>query len=133
MRQQVPNHGDYLRPHEQTLAETLRSAGYRTGIFGKLHIGSAQADTPCNPGGMGFDEWVIGLSLSDTFQETVLPLGSGSPYFRHEVEGDRVMFVQFGGNEGIKVIMIEVSLGAFGKVFLMIGAGVVLHVIPGVE
>ncbi len=65
IRGKVPSYGNYLRPQEQTLAETLKSAGYVTGIFGKLHIGSGQPDTDCNPTGMGFDEWVIGLNFFD--------------------------------------------------------------------
>lgn len=64
-RTKVTNHGRYLRPHEQTIAETLKTAGYVTGMFGKWHLGSAQPDSPCNPGGMGFDEWVIGLNFFD--------------------------------------------------------------------
>lgn len=64
-RTKVTNHGRYMRPHEQTIAETLRGVGYRTGIFGKVHLGSGQPDSPCNPGGMGFDEWVIGLNFFD--------------------------------------------------------------------
>ena len=54
-----------MRPHEQTIAETLKAAGYTTGIFGKVHLGSGQPDSPCNPSGMGFDEWVIGLNFFD--------------------------------------------------------------------
>jgi arylsulfatase A-like enzyme len=54
-----------MRPQEQTIAETLSTAGYVTGMFGKVHIGSGQPDSPCNPGGMGFDEWVIGLNFFD--------------------------------------------------------------------
>lgn len=65
VRTKVPNHGRYMRPHEQTIAETLKSSGYRTGIFGKVHLGSGQANSPCNPTGMGFDEWVIGLNFYD--------------------------------------------------------------------
>ncbi len=65
MRTKVANHGHYLRPHEQTIGETLKAAGYVTGLFGKLHLGSGQPGTPCNPGGMGFDEWVIGLNFFD--------------------------------------------------------------------
>lgn len=49
LRGKVPSYGNYLRPQEQTLAETLKSAGYVTGIFGKLHIGSGQPGTACNP------------------------------------------------------------------------------------
>lgn len=65
IRTKVTNHGRYMRPHEQTIGESLRAAGYVTGIFGKVHIGSGQTGSPCNPGGMGFDEWVIGLNFFD--------------------------------------------------------------------
>lgn len=54
-----------MRPQEQTIAETLKDAGYVTGMFGKFHLGSRQPDSPCNPSGMGFDEWVIGLNFFD--------------------------------------------------------------------
>lgn len=65
VRTKVTNHGRYMRPQEQTIAETLGAAGYVTGMFGKVHIGSGQTGTPCNPGGMGFDQWVIGLNFFD--------------------------------------------------------------------
>ncbi len=65
IRTKVTNHGRYMRPEEQTIAETLKSAGYVTGIFGKFHLGSGQPNSPCNPTGMGFDEWVIGLNFFD--------------------------------------------------------------------
>lgn len=65
IRSKVANHGHYMRPHEQTIGETLKAAGYVTGLFGKLHLGSGQPNTPCNPGGMGFEEWVIGLNFFD--------------------------------------------------------------------
>lgn len=65
IRTKVTNHGRYMRPHEQTIAESLKAAGYVTGIFGKVHLGSGQPDSPCNPSGMGFDEWVIGLNFFD--------------------------------------------------------------------
>ena len=42
IRTKVTNHGRYMRPNEQTIAETLKSAGYITGIFGKVHLGSGQ-------------------------------------------------------------------------------------------
>lgn len=64
-RVNVPNHGHYLRPHETTIAEALKSAGYVTGHFGKWHIGSVQPDSPTNPGGAGFDEWLSGLNFFD--------------------------------------------------------------------
>ena len=65
IRTKVPNHGRYMRPHEQTIAESLKTAGYVTGIFGKVHLGSGQPNSPCNPSGMGFDEWVVGLNFYD--------------------------------------------------------------------
>lgn len=65
IRTKVPNHGRYMRPQEITLAEMFKKAGYATGLFGKFHLGSAQPDSPANPTGMGFDEWVIGLNFFD--------------------------------------------------------------------
>ena len=65
IRTKVTNHGRYMRPHEQTLAESFKAAGFVTGIFGKFHLGSGQPDSTCNPGAMGFDEWVIGLNFYD--------------------------------------------------------------------
>lgn len=65
IRTKVTNHGRYLRPHEQTIGETLKAAGYVTGFFGKFHLGSAQPNSPTNPSAMGFDEWVVGLNFFD--------------------------------------------------------------------
>ena len=65
IRCKVPNHGRYMRPHEDTIAEALKRVGYVTGIFGKYHLGSGQPDSPANPGAAGFDEWVIGLNFFD--------------------------------------------------------------------
>ena len=52
----TPNHS--IRPEEQTIAQLLKSAGYRTGHFGKWHVGPVKAESPTNPGAMGFDEWL---------------------------------------------------------------------------
>jgi arylsulfatase A len=43
-----------IAPAEQTLAETLRDAGYRTALFGKWHLGY---DTRSHPMNQGFDEF----------------------------------------------------------------------------
>ena len=64
-RVNVPNHGHYMRPHETTIAEALKTAGYVTGHFGKWHIGSVQPGSPTSPGGAGFDEWLSGLNFFD--------------------------------------------------------------------
>ena len=50
--------GRTLRPREVTLAEALKTAGYRTGHFGKWHLGPVRAGDPVSPGGSGFDTWV---------------------------------------------------------------------------
>jgi len=65
IRTKVTNHGRYMRPHELTIAEILKANGYKTGIFGKVHLGSGQPNSPCNPSGMGFDEWTVGLNFFD--------------------------------------------------------------------
>jgi arylsulfatase A-like enzyme len=46
------------RPEEITIAHTLRKAGYACGHFGKWHLGPVKADSPTNPGAMGFEEWL---------------------------------------------------------------------------
>ncbi len=43
-----------LPPSVPTLAEALRPLGYRTGLFGKWHLGLAQGSRPEDH---GFDEW----------------------------------------------------------------------------
>ena len=49
--------GGILRPQEITVAEALKTAGYRTGHFGKWHLGSVMSSSPVNPGNSGFDQW----------------------------------------------------------------------------
>jgi arylsulfatase B len=45
-----------LRPGEVTLADCFRASGYRTGIFGKWHLGD---NYPCRPQDRGFDETLV--------------------------------------------------------------------------
>ena len=47
-----------LRPQETTIAEALSKAGYKTGHFGKWHLGSVRRDSLVHPGKHGFDRWV---------------------------------------------------------------------------
>ena len=48
--------GDTLHPGERTLAEALQQAGYRTGIFGKWHLGEYRR---FHPEQRGFDEAIF--------------------------------------------------------------------------
>ena len=57
--------GHPLRPQEVTVAQVLKAAGYRTGHFGKWHLGSVQKDGQCTPGKCGFDDWVSAPNFFD--------------------------------------------------------------------
>lgn len=58
------------RPEEITIAHILKRAGYRTGHFGKWHIGAVKRESPLNPARMGFDEYLS----HDNFFEMNPPL-----------------------------------------------------------
>lgn len=47
--------GNHLRASELTMADAFRANGYRTGMFGKWHLGS---NFPYRPIDRGFDEWL---------------------------------------------------------------------------
>jgi arylsulfatase A-like enzyme len=57
--------GHPIRPQELTLAQAIKPAGYRTGHFGKWHVGSVQRGGAMNPGACGFDEWVSSPNFFD--------------------------------------------------------------------
>jgi arylsulfatase A-like enzyme len=57
--------GHPIRPQEVTLAQVLKKAGYRTGHFGKWHLGSVQRDGLATPGKCGFDDWVSAPNFFD--------------------------------------------------------------------
>jgi arylsulfatase A-like enzyme len=50
----VTHNKEAMRPSEITIAEALKPAGYRTGLFGKWHNGE---QFPYTPPGQGFDEF----------------------------------------------------------------------------
>jgi arylsulfatase A-like enzyme len=64
----APNHS--TRPEEITLAQILRKAGFRTGHFGKWHVGAVKAASPTSPGRMGYEEYLA----HDNFFEIDPPL-----------------------------------------------------------
>jgi arylsulfatase A-like enzyme len=47
-----------IRPEEISVAQLLGKAGYACGHFGKWHVGPVKAESPTNPGAMGFDTWI---------------------------------------------------------------------------
>jgi arylsulfatase A-like enzyme len=64
------------RPQEITLAQILKQAGYRTGHYGKWHIGAVKEASPLNPHKMGFDDYLS----HDNFFEMDPPLSrNGAP------------------------------------------------------
>ncbi len=64
------------RPEEITIAQILKQAGYRTGHFGKWHLGAVKQASPLNPNRMGFDEYLS----HDNFFEMDPPLSrNGAP------------------------------------------------------
>lgn len=48
-------HRNYMRREEVLMSEYFKASGYRTGIFGKWHVG---ANYPFRPIDRGFDEWL---------------------------------------------------------------------------
>src|SRR4051794_10790071 len=60
----------FLRPGLPTMAEIFKASGYRTGLFGKWHLGDSYPNLPHQ---RGFDEAVYHLgwgitSMADTWQ-----------------------------------------------------------------
>ncbi|HEY1107161.1 MAG TPA: sulfatase-like hydrolase/transferase, partial [Opitutaceae bacterium] len=64
----APNYS--TRPEEIMLARIVKDAGYRTGHFGKWHVGAVKAASPLNPARMGYDEYLA----HDNFFEMNPPL-----------------------------------------------------------
>ncbi|MGI9473990.1 MAG: sulfatase family protein [Rubripirellula sp.] len=83
-----------LNPDEITIAEVLKSAGYRTGIFGKWHLGDQPQFLPTR---QGFDEF-FGLPYSHDIHPlnprdgrtrfTPLPLLEGETVIEMEPDAD---------------------------------------------
>jgi arylsulfatase A-like enzyme len=80
-----------LRPEEITIAHRLREAGYQCGHFGKWHVGPVKAESPTNPGAMGFHEWLS----HDNFFELDPPLSrNGGPPEVFEGESSEVLIAE---------------------------------------
>ncbi|MEM7388213.1 MAG: sulfatase-like hydrolase/transferase, partial [Verrucomicrobiota bacterium] len=80
--------GRSIRPEEITLAQVAGKVGYATGNFGKWHLGPVKAESPTNPGAMGFDEWFS----HDNFFEMNPPLvRNGAVPKVYEGEGSKII------------------------------------------
>jgi arylsulfatase A-like enzyme len=85
-----------IRPQEISVATIMDKAGYHAGHFGKWHLGPVKADSPTNPGKMGFHEW---LSHDNFFEMNPFLSRNGGPPEKHEGEGSEIMI-----NETIRFI-----------------------------
>ena len=80
-----------IRPEEITIAQLLKKAGYRTGHFGKWHLGPVKADSPVNPGKCGFDEYLS----HDNFFEIDPPLShNGADPEIHKGESSEIIVAE---------------------------------------
>lgn len=70
-----PSAKRHIHPKEITLAEALRNRGYKTGIFGKWHLGSPNKNNSTSPDTLplahGFDEWT-GTNVSHDYSNAML-------------------------------------------------------------
>ncbi len=80
-----------LRPEEISIAHIAAEAGYYSAHLGKWHVGAVKAESPVNPGGMGFDEWLS----HDNFFEMDPPLSrNGGPPEIIKGEGSEIMIAE---------------------------------------
>lgn len=82
------NPGWSIRPEEISIAQILGKAGYVCGHFGKWHLGPVKAESPTNPGVMGFDEW---LSHDNFFEMNPFLSRNGGPPERIEGESSEIV------------------------------------------
>ncbi len=84
----------YRLPHQEvTLASLLGKAGYRTGHFGKWHLGDFEGPMKTSPSDVGFDEWFSTVRKVPTVDP---PLGeyweNGKPVTT-KLEGDDTQII----------------------------------------
>ena len=68
----LPRSGHFLDPQEYTLTQALREAGYRTGHFGKWHLGARRKHWP--------DQQHFDVTWSAPYASPVRPQGYFAPY-----------------------------------------------------
>ncbi len=77
-----------IRPEEISVAQLLGQSGYACAHFGKWHLGPVKADSPTNPGAMGFDEW---LSHDNFFEMNPQLSRNGGPPERIPGESSEIL------------------------------------------
>jgi arylsulfatase A len=87
-----PSSKRHIHPDEITLPEALKQHGYKTGIFGKWHLGSPNKGNHFSketlPLAHGFDEW-IGTNVSHDYVNAMLL--KSDPDGTHPIEGYRLI------------------------------------------
>lgn len=76
------------RPEETSIAHVLGKSGYACGHFGKWHLGPVKADSPTNPGAMGFEEW---LSHDNFFEMNPQFSRNGGPPEQFQGESSEIV------------------------------------------
>lgn len=70
-----PDAKKHIHEKETTLAEGLKSVGYKTGMFGKWHLGTPNKNNDFTPKALplanGFEEW-IGTNVSHDYNNSML-------------------------------------------------------------
>jgi len=77
-----------IRPEEIGIAQIMGKAGYACGHFGKWHLGPVKAESPTNPGAMGFDEW---LSHDNFFEIDPTLSRNGNPPEKFHGESSQII------------------------------------------
>jgi len=77
-----------IRPDEISIAQILSKAGYACGHFGKWHLGPVKAQSPTNPGAMGFDQW---LSHDNFFEIDPTLSRNGGPPEKFRGESSKII------------------------------------------
>ncbi|QZT38685.1 sulfatase [Halosquirtibacter xylanolyticus] len=91
-----PKTKQYIHPKEITIAEGLKSIGYKTAMFGKWHLGTPNKANNFTPDALplahGFDSW-IGTNVSHDYENSMLiksQKNGNKPAVGYEVISDSV-------------------------------------------
>jgi arylsulfatase A len=106
-----PDYDYGLHPDEDTIADVLKRAGYRTACFGKWHLGHRPGMLPVD---QGFDEW-LGIPYSNDMAQFHRPEGNRYryrlPLLRNrdvvEWEPDQTRFTTLFTDEAVRFIHEE--------------------------